>query len=311
MIPKYPVPVHYKLPQSQIRYKYKKSESIKRKARHYASCYKSLNIRYGLHKVKSDVVIDALDYFVNIIKQWNEKSKEINGWGNCYLTYRIVGDILRGIRRKYGYMSKIIQFNGIEGIYQIADVINKEIIPLNNIIFGLFIAIEEHSNYNDFYNLQQIFEILAQGQVLYHIAHYKSRNDRHYRLPWEIIDDPIIEYRKKYKIKREKNIKIRKDLAPKKKQSKIHHFFARKSILDVEDTVLDSDDDEILDILDELDNQKSQDEPTIVNLKSQIHKNNRKRKLTSISTITRKRRKLNDNTIKNIDDKCYDIDKQI
>ena len=75
MIPKYPVPVNYKLPQSQIRYKYKKSESIKRKARHYATCHKSLNVT--IHKVKSDVVIDALDYFVNIIKNGMKNQKRL------------------------------------------------------------------------------------------------------------------------------------------------------------------------------------------------------------------------------------------
>ena len=296
MIPKYPVPVNYKVPQSQIRYKYKKSESIKKKARYYATCYKNIS-KYKFHKVKSDVVIDSLDYFVNIIKKWDEKSKEINGWKSCYLTYKIVGDVLRGIRRKYGYISKIIQFSNVDEIYQIADVINKKIIPLNNLIFGLFVAIEEHSNYNDFYNLQQIFEVLAQGQVLYHIPHYKSRNDRRYQLPWESIEDPVIEYRKKYKIKREKNIKIRKNLAPKKKQSRIHDFFVGKRKLHSEDTVLDSDDDEILDILDELDNQRSQDDTTIINQKYPKQTTNNKRKLTSTTTIARKKRKLNENVM--------------
>lgn len=297
MIPKYPIPVNYKLPQSQIRYKYKKSESIKRKARYYATCHKNLNVT--IHKVKSDVVIDALDYFVNIIKKWDEKSKEINGWSSCYLTYKTVGDILHGIKQKYGYMSKIIQFAYIENIYQIANVLNQKIIPLNNLILGLFIAIEEHSNYNDFYNLQQILEVLAQGQVLYHIAHYKSRNNRRYQLPWETIGDPVIEYRKKYRIKREKSIKIRKELEPKKKQTKIHHFFIRKSILDSEDTVLNSDDDEILDILDELDNETSQDDIIIINQK--YNNNNKKRKFSETNTITRKKRKLNNNSIEDID----------
>lgn len=262
MIPKYPVPVNYKRPQSQTRYKYKKPESIKRKARYYKDCHKNQEVIHKLHQVKSDVTIDTLDYFVNIVKKWDNKSKEINGWKNCYLTYKTVGDILCGIRRKYGYMSKMIQFVHIETIYEIVDVINAKIIPLNNLIFGLFIAIEEHSNYNDFYNLQQIVEILAQGQVLYHIANYKSRNNRSYQLPWERIDDPIIEYRKKYKIKREKNVKTRKDLEPKNKQTKIYHFFVNKnnSTKFERECILDSDDDEILDILDELDNERCQDE---------------------------------------------------
>ena len=196
-------------------------------------------------------------------------------------------------------MSKIIQFAYIENIYQIANVLNQKIIPLNNLILGLFIAIEEHSNYNDFYNLQQILEVLAQGQVLYHIAHYKSRNNRRYQLPWETIGDPVIEYRKKYRIKREKSIKIRKELEPKKKQTKIHHFFIRKSILDSEDTVLNSDDDEILDILDELDDETSQDDIIIINQK--YNNNNKKRKFSETNTITRKKRKLNNNSIEDID----------
>ena len=137
-------------------------------------CYKNIS-KYKFHKVKSDVVIDSLEYFVNIIKKWDEKSKEINGWRSCYLTYKIVGDVLRGIRRKYGYISKIIQFSNVDEIYQIADVINKKIIPLNNLIFGLFVAIEEHSNYNDFYNLQQIFEVLLKVKfyIIFHIINHE------------------------------------------------------------------------------------------------------------------------------------------
>ena len=294
MIPKYPVPVNYKLPQSQIRYKYKKSESIKRKARHYATYHKNLNGTRRLHKVKSDVVIDALDYFVNIVKKWDKKSKEMNGWKTCYLTSKLIGDILNGIRLKYGYMSKIIQFAYIETIYEIADVINQKIIPLNNLIFGLFIDVEDHSEWHDFYNLQQIFEILAQGQVLYHIGHYKSRNNRRYQLPWETIDDPIIEYRKKYLVKREKNLKIRKDLEPKKNQSKIHDFFVSKNRFHYDDEILTSDDDEILDILDELDNERSQHDKTIIHQNYQ--QRNKKRKFVEPSNVdtATKKRKLND-----------------
>ena len=247
---RYPIPQNYKLLQSQIRYEYNKSSSIKQKAQKYLKSFKQLDT---LHKIKSDVIIDILDYFKNIIKQWDVKSKEINGWTSCYLIIKITNDILNGFKKKYGYLSKYIEFSNIEKIYQIINVKNMKIIPVNNLIFGLLIAAEVHDETN-FHELQQIVEVMAQSQVLYLIANYRSRGNRTYQLPWERIDDPIIVYRKKYINKRNNIIKIRKRLNPDQKQYKIQDFFKQQTV-STETCVLSDGDDEILQILEDLDAQ--------------------------------------------------------
>lgn len=246
MLPKYPIATKYKVNQSQIRYKYNKSQIIKQKAQRYL---KSLEHSSCFHQVQSCLIIDGLDYFVNIVEQWDKKSKEINGWTSCYLIMKIIREILNGFKKKYGYLIKQVKFANIEAIYQISDVNNLKIWPVNNLIFGLFIAIEEHPKPLDFCKLQDIIEVIAQSQVLYQIANYKHRKKRRYQLPWERIDDPVRTYRKKYNRKREKNLRIRKNLMSDPKQSKIKDFFQPTQILD-------SDDDEIIQILEELDNEE-------------------------------------------------------
>ena len=254
MLPKYPVAKKYKVPQSQVRYNYNKPNAIKRKAEEYLKLRRSLGLT-KLHRVKSDLIIDALDYFVNIVKKWDKKSKEINGWTSCFLTTSVVGEILKGCKQKYGYTCKFIEFVNVEMIYQIVDVENRNIWPLNDLVFALFVVCEENSEYNQFYYVQQVLQVLAQRQVLYHIAYYGSRKQRRYQLPWERIDDPVIDYHKSYRINREKRNKIRKNLKIDKTQSKINYFFP-----DVAEQALLNyffDDDEIIAILEELDNEKS------------------------------------------------------
>ena len=249
---KYPIPINYSVQQSQIRYTYKKPHSIKHKTLQYLKLYKHLN---QVHKIKSDLTIDIFDYFKNIIKKWDEKSKEINGWTSCYLTIKIVSGILNGLKRKYGYTTKYIVFSNIEKIYQITNTQNMKIFPINNLIFGLLIAIKDHQEVLHFYELQQIVEVMAQRQVLYHIANYKSRGKRTYQLPWERIDDPIMNYRKKFAKKRNNTIKIRKNLNLDSKQNKIDFFFTKQNSNENEQSVLSDGDDEILEILEELDNE--------------------------------------------------------
>ena len=244
---KYPVPQNYKIQQSQIRYKYNKSFIIKQKAQKYLKSFKKLD---SSHKIRSDVTIDILDYVKNVMKAWDVKSKEINGWTSCFLTINIINDILNGFKKKYGYLSKYIEFSNIEKIYQITNVNNMKIIPINNLIFGLLIASEECDESN-FHEIQDILEVMAQSQVLYLIANYPSRGNRTYQLPWERIDDPVIEYRKKYIKKRNNIIKTRKMLNPDQKQYKIEHFFRKQN----ETCVLSDGDEEIIQILEDLDNQ--------------------------------------------------------
>ena len=240
----YPVPNNYKIQQSQIRYYHNVSEKIKQRILKYLFAYKELS---RFHIIKSDLLIDSFKYFVTILKKWDAKSKEINGWSSCYLTIKIINNILNGLKKKFGYFSKDIRFSNVETLYQLSSTGNQKIIPLNNLIFGLLIAIEDHPLNVDFCKLLQIIECLAQRQLLYSIANYKSRGKRTYQLPWERIDDPIIEYRKKYIKQREKIVEIRKKLNPDHKQSKIDSFFKKKHILNDED-------DKILELLDYLDN---------------------------------------------------------
>jgi len=255
MFIKYPTPQNYRVPQSQIRCRYNKALIIKQKAQNYLNSFKRLD---RFHKIKSDVTIDILDYFKNIIKKWDDKSKQINGWTSCYLIITIITAILNGLKRKYGYSSKYIEFSNIDKIYQITNVNNMKIIPINNLLFGLLIATEEHCEVN-FVELQQIVEIMAQSQVLYQIANYPSRGNRTYQLPWERIDDPVILYRKKFTKKRNNIIKTRKKLQPDPTQLKIQHFFKKQTLFQYdqdETSILSDGDDEILQIMEELDNTK-------------------------------------------------------
>ena len=240
----YPTPNNYKIQQSQIRYYHNVSNRTKQKVLKYLFAYKQLS---RCHTIKSCLLIDCFKYFVAILKKWDLKSKEINGWSSCYLTVKIINGILNGLQKKFGYFSKDIRFSNVETLYQLSFSDNQKITPLNNLIFGLLIAIEDHPSNIDFSELLQIIECLAQRQLLYSIANYKSRGKRTYQLPWERIDDPVIEYRKKYIKQREKIIELRKKLNPDRKQSKIDSFFKRKVILNDED-------DKILELLDYLDN---------------------------------------------------------
>ena len=243
---KYPISKKYKVQQSQRRYNYRKAENIKREALGYLFAYKQLSC---WHTIQSDVLIDALDYLINILTKWDDKSKQLNGWQSCFLMIKTLRNIQTRLKIKFSYFSKPIKFANIEAIYQTIDCVNAKIIPINNFIFGLLIAVERHPKRVDFVKLRSIIEIMAQNQMLYLIANYPSRNKRIYRLPWERIDDPVIEYRQKFMKKREKTIKERQILQQDKKQSKIYHFF-KKTIIDH-----DSDDEEILNLLEYLDNE--------------------------------------------------------
>lgn len=236
----YPTPTKYKVQQSQIRYQYKNTDKIKQLTFKYLFAYKNLD-RY--HNVKSDILIDSLYYFVNIIKRWDKKSKEINGWTSAFLTIRILNNILNGLKRKFSYYSKEIKFSNVEAIYQTIDCENKKIIPINNLIFGILIAVEEHQNEIQFIELLKILEMMAQNQLIYLIANYQSRRTRSYQFPWERIDDPVIDYRKKYLRQRDNNRRERK-IRLDKRQLKIKHFF--------NNTSLNEEDLEILKILDDL-----------------------------------------------------------
>ena len=249
MFIKYPISQDYKVQQSQIRYKYLYNKNIQNKAKQYLKAYKHLNVLYVL---KSDHAIDGLDYFINILRKLDQKSKEINGWTSCFLIINIISEILKGLKQKYGYFSKSIEFANIEYIYQLSNAKNKKITPINNIIFGVLIAIQQHSKSTEFNELQQILECIAQYEMIYLIANYKSRGNRTYQLPWERIDNPVFEFRKKYFRTRENRIKNRKKVNLDSKQSKINHFFQRMN----HSSILDSDDDEILDLLEYLDNEK-------------------------------------------------------
>ena len=246
---KYPVPKKYKVKQSQIRYKYKQSKKIKQKALRHSFAWKQIR---SFHTVKSDLLIDIFDYFINIIRKWDEKAKELNGWTNCYLLIKILRNILNGLKMKFSYYSKEIKFSNIEGLYQIIDSENKKIIPINNLLFGIMVAAAEHSSAINFFDLQCIVEVMAQNQLLYLIANYSSRGRRRYQLPWETIDDPVVEYRKIYSRKRCKTIENRNKLKPDYKQPKIFHFFQPK----VSFHGAENDNDvEILELLEYLDNE--------------------------------------------------------
>ena len=249
MFVKYPKSQKYNIQQSKIRYKYTIPVHIQQKAKTYLEAYK---YKYTVNIVTSDSVIDGLNYFINIIKLWDQKSKEINGWTSCYLTINIFTEILHGFKKKFRFASKTIEFANVQAIYQISKVHNKKIIPINNLLFAVFIAIQKHSKYSDFFQLQQILEYMAQVQLLYLIPNYKSRGNRSYKLPWETINDPVVVYRKKSLDEREKYIKIRKKFNEDKNQTKIIDFFPVKN----NSSILDSDDELILDILDSLDNEK-------------------------------------------------------
>lgn len=279
---KYPIAKKYKVQQSQIRYNYNSNETIKRKALKYLFAYKQ---RYSFHKVKSHDLIDILEYFINIIKKWDEHSKKLNGWTSCYLTIKILRIILNGLKLKFGLYQKEIKFSNVEAIYQIIDRENPKIIPINNLLYGLLIATEEYSRDMNFYNLLSIAEVMAKNQMIYLIANYKSRKRRSYKLPWETINDPIIQYRKLFKKKREKLMKFRQNMKPDTRQTKISNFFK----------INDSEDKEILDLLDYLDTDK-ENQVNFENLKKTKNRILRKRKLdenNSECQIKKKRRKKN------------------
>lgn len=250
----YPNPRKYKVQQSQIRYRYNHSQKIQRKALNYLFAWKTIQ---SFHTVKCDILIDTLQYFQNIIIKWDQQSKTMNGWTSCFLMIKSMRKILNALKKKFGYYSKDIKFSNIEKLYQITEIKNPKIIPINNLLFGLMIAAAQHPSPLDFTELQSIIEVIAQKQLLYLIANYSSRNNRPYRLPWETIDDPIIEYRKKYLKKRAKIVEYRKKLQPDYKQSKIHHYFKRKP-------PVYHDDAEILEILQFLDNGDDSDGNDII-----------------------------------------------
>ena len=63
---KYPISHNYKVQQSRIRYEYLQSKKIQKKVHKYLNAYKNIKLLYFL---KSDSIIDGLDYFVNVIEK--------------------------------------------------------------------------------------------------------------------------------------------------------------------------------------------------------------------------------------------------
>lgn len=178
------------------------------------------------HSVYSDTLIMSFDYFVHISRLWDQKSREINGWTSAHLTISTAQTMLSGLKSKYRYNPKDIKFANVTSMYSISGIVDKNISALNAALFAIWIAAAENPATTDFINLRTIIEGISKSQLMYHIANYKCRRNRPYKLPWEVHDDPVIEFRKKYtKIAMDKMQKSKVDKEIKFRQPGIRQFF--------------------------------------------------------------------------------------
>ena len=181
----------------------------------------------------------SYEYIANIIAKWDERSKILNGWKNCFCTLQQMRAIYKqfkvkfelGPNEKNPYLDKKITFRTIQNLYQQLSLKDTYSRGLNQFLFAILLAVSKHRNIKDFENICDVLEILAQNQLIYCIGSYKSRGQRAFYLPWECPDDPIIHYRKRFKNKINKIItkqtNANLDFESSTKQSTITDHFSK------------------------------------------------------------------------------------
>ena len=181
----------------------------------------------------------SFEYISNIIAKWDERSKKLNGWKNCWLTLKYIRPIYKQFKVKFElgpkqnpYLDKKITFRTIQNVYQQLSLKDNYSRGLNQLLFAILVAVSKHRNIRDFENICDVLEIMAQNQLIYCICSYKSRGNRAFYLPWECPDDPVIHYRKQFKNKINriinKQTKANLDFESNTKQSAITKYFKPK-----------------------------------------------------------------------------------
>ena len=186
----------YKVQLSKIRYQYQKDKTINASIVRCVSGNKCLDT--AIYHVPSGLLIDSLQYLVDITQLWDARSGRINGWKSAGLTIFIAQKMLTSQKYKYEYNPTDIKFSGVWSMYAIAEIKNDYIDPLNNVLYGVWVASAQNKNTSDLSTLIAIIEGLSKSQLLYHIPNYPFRGTRPYKLPWEVPGDPVVEYRMKF-----------------------------------------------------------------------------------------------------------------
>ena len=225
----YPQIKKHKKPLSKIRYKYQNEKldaNAKKLNRKIVQAILG-DVKSGtVLAARSDMVVTSFDYFVNIMRIWDDKSKEINGWKSCFFTIHNAREMLKAIKTKYSANPQTIEFRNISEIYYILGLKDKGYTALNKVFHAIWIATSKHGDINSFIDLRTIIEGIAKSQVMYHVANYKSRGSRTYQLPFEQADDPVHEYRKIYTARTMQAMQKKKvDHQIKFKQPGIRQFF--------------------------------------------------------------------------------------
>ena len=200
---KYPKHKKYKVLQSKIRYAYK-TEDLDANARLInrniinTILIKKNNVTV-FHYVNPCILIPSFNMFIDIMKKLDEKSKKLNGWKSAHLTIKNAREMLEAIRNKFKNetTTKKWIFRNEHSIYELLNI-KSSTAPqkLKEIFFGIWIACSKYDTENKLIMLRDVIEGLCKSQMMYHIAEYKSRKDRKYALPWEVVENPLNDWKK-------------------------------------------------------------------------------------------------------------------
>ena len=200
---KYPKTKKYKVLQSKIRYQYKTKDLDANAILTNRSIVNAILARKkyvaAFHYVNPCILIPSFNMFIDILKKLDEKSRELNGWKSAHLTIINAKEMLEAIRKKFRdkTSTKRWMFRNEHTIYELLNI-TKSKTPhvIKELFFGIWIACSKYDTEGELIMLRDVIEGLSKSQMMYHIAMYKSRKNRNYILPWEVVENPLNDWKK-------------------------------------------------------------------------------------------------------------------
>lgn len=201
---KYPKKKKYKNQQSNIRYQYKNKSFDVNAYKTNTNIIKILlwkkNHLSSFKYVDSCVLIAGLSLFIKAVELMDKKCKELNGWRSSYLTMKFSIEMLIAIKNKFKNSNTSVRWRFCNE-FDIYNGLNlqrsKAPLKLKEILFGIWVICSKNATENKLIHLRDLIEGVAKSQLIYHIGSYKSRKGKKYYLPWEIVEDPLIQWRAK------------------------------------------------------------------------------------------------------------------
>lgn len=178
-----------------------------------------------IHTIKTIDAIEAIKYVVHIVREWNDHSRELNGYKPCHFLKQHILLIYNQLTKKTYYTTSTIQFRNVRHIYNALQLTTAPHKSHEKFTMGIFLIISKFARNHDAEDhLHQCLDIVIKMQFIYYIGAYKSRKGRAYTFPWDYLD-PVAIWREKTVKKREEYMRRKAAADKQKRQGRITKYF--------------------------------------------------------------------------------------